>query len=170
MPQGDPRPSPNAGQHAGPAPSRAPLAPPWRRRRTHYLRALAILLLISGLWQCSFALGAFTLDGRSFLDLRGPARNALTAFAVLDLVAAVGLWLGAVWGPVLFAVDTIAAVALRTFSAETHGSAPIMNTLWLLLLAGLVVFTVLVRLEASSIDATRRRERKANRRRSTPAP
>lgn len=164
MPQGTASPPPTAAQP--PVPSRAPLAlPPWRLRRLYYLRALAVVLLLSGLWQCAYALGGFTIDGRSFLDLRGPARNALAAFAVLDLVGAVGLWLGAVWGPVLFAVDVIAIVALRTFSAETHGSAPLLNGFWGLLLLVLVVLTVLVRLEARGIDARRRNERKASRRR-----
>lgn len=174
MPQGTASPPPAApsGPPPGltPVPSRAPLAlPPWRRRRLYYLRALAVVLLVSGLWQCAYGLGAFTIDGRSFLELRGPARNALAAFAVLDLVAAVGLWLGAIWGPVLFAVDVVAIVALRTFSAETHGSAPLLNSVWGVLLAIVIVFAVLVRLEARGIDARRRSERKASRRRAPTA-
>lgn len=170
MPKDTASPPPSAAA-VDPAPSRAPLSlPTWRRRRVYYLRALAIVLLISGLWQCAYGLGAFTLDGRSFLELRGAARNAVAAFAVLDLVAAVGLWLGAIWGPVLFAVDVIAIVALRTFASDTHGTAPMQNALWIALLVVLLVMTVLVRLEGRSIDARRRSERKANRRRPAPTP
>jgi uncharacterized membrane protein (DUF2068 family) len=163
--------TPPSAAAVNPVPSRAPLSlPTWRRRRILYLRAVAIILLVSGLWQCAYGLGAFTVDGRTFLELRGPIRNAVAAFAVLDLVAAVGLWLGAIWGPVLFAVDVVAIVALRTFASETHSPAPMQNTLWIALLAVLLVLTVLVRFEGRSIDARRRSERKASRRRPAPTP
>lgn len=156
---------------ASPVPTRAPLAlPPWRRRRLAYLRAIAVVLLVSGLWQCAYALGGFTIDGRTFLEMRGPVRNAIAAFAVLDLVAAVGLWLGAVWGPVLFAIDVIAIIALRNLATETHGSAVLLDGLWIALVAGFVALSVVVHIEGRGIDARRRDERKANRRRpQTPA-
>jgi uncharacterized membrane protein (DUF2068 family) len=170
-PPSPPRPTAVAASPRSVAPAKPALPrfaghlPPWRRRQVLYLRALAVVLLVSGLWQWSWALGMIEPGGRAFLELRGAARNALGAFAVLDLVAAVGLWLAAAWGPVLFACDVLASAALHTFSPDTHGSAPVSTTLWMLLLAVTVVLALLRIREARNVDAERRRQRKEERRR-----
>ena len=101
MPQETASPPPGApsGSPSGltPVPSRAPLAlPPWRRRRLYYLRALAVVLLVSGLWQCAYGLGAFTVDGLGgafVTGIEGDHHNVvgLSLPLLRDLLADLGL-------------------------------------------------------------------------------
>lgn len=87
-----------------------------------YTRIVAILLLCIGLARASMILGIGT--GTSFLDLSMGWRSAAVTLLFIDLFAAVGLWIGATWGPVIWAVAMVVEVSMYTIFSDIFGSYP----------------------------------------------
>jgi hypothetical protein len=98
-------------------PSRPPLS-------ALYLRLIAILLLGAGLLRACLILG-ITADGSTFADLDPAWRGGATALAIVDLFAAIGLWVGAAWGPVMWAVAAIVEITMYTILADIFGAYPL---------------------------------------------
>lgn len=92
-------------------------ARPWTWRLTLLLRALAVLELAKGLYHWALLLG---LGPTPFPDGPLVQRIGAVVFAVADPVAAVGLWLAAAWGVVIW---LCAASAQLMFSALVPSSA-----------------------------------------------
>jgi hypothetical protein len=81
-----------------------------------FMRLLALLWVFQGLTQW----GAVLLPHQSLFDNATPMwGGAVIFFAILDLVAAVGLWLATPWGGVIWLFGAIAqifvALAIRSF-------------------------------------------------------
>jgi hypothetical protein len=89
------------------------------------MRVVAMLLLIAGLARACQILGIFTPDGLSFADLTPAKRSAAITLLLVDLFASVGLWVGAAWGPVMWAVALAVEVAMYTVFSELFGSYPL---------------------------------------------
>lgn len=94
-------------------------APAGRDDRTRYgaaligfMRAVAVLWTFEGLaqWQGVLATGPGGLS--PFLGLTPLAMGVSVFFAVVDLIGAVGLWLAAPWGGVLWLVAVMAQLAV----------------------------------------------------------
>src|SRR6266568_2330546 len=79
----------------------------WTRRLTIFMRFVCLLWIFQGLAQWARIIS--TAEG-SFLDLTGASMAATVFFAVLDLVAAVGLWLVAPWGGVVWLLTLFAQI------------------------------------------------------------
>jgi uncharacterized membrane protein (DUF2068 family) len=112
----------------------------WTRRLVLFLRAMAIVSLLKGLYHWAHVCGIAGDDGTSF-DVQPIAWQAATIFfAVLDLVAAVGLWLAAAWGAViwLMAVASMLAVEIA-FPQVFGGGLAVVGTEALLLVIYLVL-------------------------------
>ena len=91
---------------------------------TIYLRVVALLLLGAGLVRACQILG-ITPDGRDFSDLVPAWRAGAAGLLLVDLFAAVGLWVGAAWGSVMWAVALAVEVAMYTLFDEMFGSYPL---------------------------------------------
>ncbi len=89
----------------------------------HYVRFVAMMLLMAGLLRACVIFG-ITLDGQNFLTLDMHWRAAILALVFVDLFAAVGLWIGATWGPVMWAVAVLVECAMYTILADRFGSYP----------------------------------------------
>ena len=89
-----------------------------------YLRVVALLLLAAGLARAGLILG-INPSGTTFTDLPPPWRAGATTLVVLDLFAAVGLWVGAAWGPVMWSVAVLVEIAMYTWFADQFGSYPL---------------------------------------------
>lgn len=79
-----------------------------------FVRVLAILYMISGLERWATILGPLAPNG-DFLSLPTDHLVATVFFAVADLVAAVGLWLLASWGTVVWLISALTEVVLQLF-------------------------------------------------------
>ena len=119
-----------------------PIAP-GRRLTLYSVRVVALLLLGAGLLRASLVLG-ITFDGGSFVTLDRAGRAGAITLLLLDIFAAVGLWIGAAWGPVMWFVAIAVETAMHTFFADLFGSEP-----WRLALHGLLfgIFLVLALLD-----------------------
>ena len=86
-----------------------------------YLRVIALLLLAMGLFRAGQILG-ITLDGKDFADLTPAWRAGAATLIIVDLFAAVGLWVGAAWGPVMWAVALAVQTSMHTLFADLFGT------------------------------------------------
>ena len=97
----------------------------WLTRVTaYYLMGVAILLLAAGLIRAGLILG-ITPSGESFDTMDAYWRTGAVALVCLDLFAAVGLWIRAVWGPVMWAIAVIVETVMYTFFSDLFGSYPL---------------------------------------------
>ncbi|MCM5552519.1 DUF6163 family protein [Pleomorphomonas sp. NRK KF1] len=76
-----------------------------------YVRFLSTVFLVAGLLRWATILG-FGVPSGNFLTLSSPVIVATLFFAVADLVAAVGLWLLASWGTVVWMISALTETAL----------------------------------------------------------
>ena len=90
----------------------------------YYLMGVAILLLGAGLVRAGLILG-ITPTGESFDTMDVSGRAGAVTLAFLNLFAAVGLWIRAVWGPVMWAVAVIVETAMYTLLSDQFGSHPL---------------------------------------------
>lgn len=88
---------------------------PWTDRLVLFLRIMAGVSLVKGLYHWAQVTGIFVRPEEAF-ELQSVAWQASTVFfAVIDLVAAVGLWLAAAWGAVIWLTSVVSMIALDLF-------------------------------------------------------
>ncbi|VFU08191.1 hypothetical protein [Methylocella tundrae] len=125
---------------------------PWGVILVIFMRLLAALWVLQGLIQWS----AVLVPSEPFLDAAAPvASAAVIFFAVLDLVAAVGLWLATPWGGVLWLFSAVAQI----FAAAMI--PPFFGKVWIGVNAVLIVAYFVLTWQAShpGAHAARRKRR-----------
>lgn len=92
-----------------------PVSTRWRTTLVWLLRILSVLWLAKGLlaWAVIFGIGG--LSQPPFEERLLSFQAIVVYFAVIDLVAAVGLWLTSTWGGVLWLLATISHLLLGFF-------------------------------------------------------
>jgi hypothetical protein len=124
---------PRAASHARElAPVRAGMAhlhaTGWTQRLVWFMRVMAVISMLKGLryWAavCGFA---FAPEG-GFEAQTLPWQTATVFFGVIDLVAAVGLWLAAPWGAVVWLTSSVSMIVVEIFFPQIYGD------LWLVLI------------------------------------
>ncbi|MGZ5202251.1 MAG: DUF6163 family protein [Croceibacterium sp.] len=96
-------------------------AGPWTLRLVLFLRIMAGLSMLKGLYHWSLVLGIGDGTGSTFESASMPWQAATIFFAVIDLVAAVGLWLAAAWGGVVWLTATISMAAIELGFPQVFG-------------------------------------------------
>src|SRR3954451_17103740 len=96
-------------------------ATPWTRRLVLFLRIMAMISLLKGIYHWSLVLGIGDGEGSTFEQAGMPWQAATVFFAVIDLVAAVGLWLAAAWGGVVWLTASISMVSIELFFPQVFG-------------------------------------------------
>lgn len=89
-----------------------------------YLRLMALVMLGAGLIHWARILGADTWRGLMFQDMPTEWQSAVVFFAVLDLIAAIGLWLLASWGTVIWLFRSLCQVVMHTIFSDIFGRRP----------------------------------------------
>ena len=119
------------------APKSSQRLTPWARRLVLFLRIMAGVSMLKGLYHWSMVLGVADGTGSTFESASMPWQAATIFFAVIDLVAAVGLWLAAAWGGVVWLTATISMAAIELGFPQVFG-----GRLWIAIpeLATLVVY------------------------------
>ncbi|MEX0751329.1 MAG: DUF6163 family protein [Xanthobacteraceae bacterium] len=107
----------------------------WSDRLTVFLRGMAVLSLAKGLYHWSVICGIG--DGLDGSFETGPMtwQTATVFFAVIDLVAAVGLWLMAAWGAVVWLTAAISMIAVELLFPQIYGGGMAVMAIELALLA-----------------------------------
>jgi hypothetical protein len=93
----------------------------WTLRLVWFLRGMALLSMFKGLFHWSIVLGIGDGEGNNFTLHSLPWQTATVYFAIIDLVAAVGLWLAAVWGAVVWLTACVSMAAVEVFFPQIYG-------------------------------------------------
>ena len=117
-------------------------AEPWTRRFMLFLRAMAGVSLLKGLYHWAMIVGIGQGPFSAFETNSTAWQAATTYFAVIDLVAAVGLWLAAAWGGVVWLTATISMAAVELMFPQVYGGRVIIVLFELAMLATYFVLAV----------------------------
>lgn len=98
-----------------------PIPRGWTDWLVLFLRAMAVVIMIKGLYHWAVVCG-FVGPRDGFVDMTTPAQTATVFFAIIDLVAAVGLWLAAPWGAVVWLTSSVSMVVVDVFFPQVYGS------------------------------------------------
>jgi hypothetical protein len=93
----------------------------WTRRLVLFLRVMAGVSMLKGLYHWSWVCGIGVGDNDLFVLHSIAWQSATVFFAVIDLVAAVGLWLAAAWGAVIWLTAIASMLALDMFFPQVFG-------------------------------------------------
>jgi len=94
----------------------------WTERLVLFLRVMAIASLFKGLYHWAAVCGFIGEEGG--FEARSQAWQATTVFfSVLDLVAAVGLWLAAAWGAVVWLSSVVSMAVVEIFFPNVFGGS-----------------------------------------------
>jgi hypothetical protein len=93
----------------------------WANWLVIFLRVMAVGALIKGLYHWSIVTGIGVQSGTSFEDYLMPYQVATVFFAIIDLVSAVGLWLAAPWGAVVWLTSVISMAAVEALFPQVYG-------------------------------------------------
>jgi hypothetical protein len=94
----------------------------WTRRLVFFLRLMAAISLLKGLYHWSRITGIGVSDNDVFGVHSIAWQTATVFFAVIDLVAAVGLWLAAAWGAVIWLTSVASMLAVEIFFPQVFDS------------------------------------------------
>jgi Family of unknown function (DUF6163) len=93
----------------------------WTGRLAWYLRAMAGVSMLKGLYHWAAVCGIIGEEGG--FEAHVQSWQATTVyFAVIDLVAAVGLWLMAPWGAVVWLTSTVSMIVVHVFFDQVYGT------------------------------------------------
>ncbi len=112
-----------------------PRADAWTTRLVLFLRIMAAVSLAKGLYHWSVVCGIGLGHGSDFEAQMLPWQVATAFFAVIDLVAAVGLWLAAPWGAVVWLTASVSMVVVHLFFPQIYSMQIVIVTAELAVIA-----------------------------------
>jgi Family of unknown function (DUF6163) len=102
---------------------KAPISGSWTEYLVLFLRVMAAVSLVKGLyhWAQICSIGA---PANQTFEMQSMAWRSVTVFfAVIDLVAAVGLWLAAPWGAVVWLTSVVSMAMVELFFPSVYGGS-----------------------------------------------
>ncbi|HEY4773906.1 MAG TPA: DUF6163 family protein [Xanthobacteraceae bacterium] len=117
----------------------------WTQRLVLFLRVMAVLSMLKGLRHWAAVCGFGLAPEGGFEAQTLPWQAATVFFAVIDLVAAVGLWLSAPWGAVVWLTAAVSMIVVEVFFPLIYGD---LVTVLLLEPAAIIAYLVLAILAA----------------------
>jgi len=106
--------------HAGKA---ANAAGSWAEHLVVFLRIMAAVSLAKGLYHWAQVCGIAAPADGGFEAHTVAWQTATVFFAVIDLVAAVGLWLAAAWGAVVWLTAVVSMAVVEVFFPQVYGAS-----------------------------------------------
>jgi hypothetical protein len=101
----------------------------WTLRLVMFLRVMAAISMLKGLYHWSRVVGITVPIGEGFETHSIAWQSATVFFAVIDLVAAVGLWLAAAWGAVIWLTSIVSMIALDVFFPQVFQGGALFDLL-----------------------------------------
>ena len=106
----------------------------WSRRLVLFLRVMAGLSILKGLYHWGIVCGIGAPFPSGFDSYPTPYQVATVFFAIIDPVAGVGLWLAAPWGAVVWLTSVISMAAVELLFPQILGGNVWLVAIELLLL------------------------------------
>ncbi|MBO0713040.1 MAG: hypothetical protein J2P47_17350, partial [Acetobacteraceae bacterium] len=101
----------------------------WTARLVLFLRVIAGASMLKGLYHWAMVCGFIGEADGGFLGHTTQWQTATIFFAVIDPVAAVGLWLAAPWGAVVWLTSAVSMAVTAVFFQQVFGGQPIIVAL-----------------------------------------
>jgi hypothetical protein len=102
-------------------------APPaqeqWTEHLVLFLRVMAGVSLLKGLYHWAQVCSIGASPDQTFEVQSMAWQSATVFFAVIDLVAAVGLWLAAAWGAVVWLTSVVSMIVIEVFFPSVYGTS-----------------------------------------------
>ena len=95
----------------------------WATYLVLFLRIMAAVSLVKGLYHWAAVCGIGAPLDAGFETHTVAWRTATVFFAVIDLVAAVGLWLAAPWGAVVWLTSVVSMAVVEVFFPRVYGGS-----------------------------------------------
>lgn len=109
--------------------------PKWTPRLVMFLRIMAVLSMAKGLYHWAQITGFIGGEDGAFENQTTQWQSATVYFAVIELVAAVGLWLATPWGAVVWLTTVVSQAVIELMFPVVYGGNLLVTMLALLLLA-----------------------------------
>jgi hypothetical protein len=119
----------------------------WTRRLVIFLRAMAVLALIKGLYHWAQVTGFIGGEDDAFENQAMSWQTATVYFAVIELVAAVGLWLATPWGAVVWLTSVVSMAVIELMFPAVYGGSMIIIIVEGVLLVGYLALAWMSALE-----------------------
>jgi hypothetical protein len=114
----------------------------WSGRLAFFLRAMAVISMIKGLYSWAQVCGIIGEDGGFEAHIQS-WQVTTVFFSVIDLVAAVGLWLVAPWGAVVWLTSTVSLIVVHVFLPQVYGTSVMVIGLNVLAIAAYLALALL---------------------------
>jgi len=95
----------------------------WTEYLVLFLRVMAAISLVKGLYHWGAVCGLGDSANGGFESHTVAWQTATAFFAVIDLVAAVGLWLAAPWGAVVWLTSVVSMAVVEVFFPQIYGGS-----------------------------------------------
>jgi hypothetical protein len=93
----------------------------WTKRLVLFLRAMAVIAMMLGLYNWAQITGFIGNEDTAFEVQTAQWRSATVYFAVIELVAAVGLWLATPWGAVVWLTTVVSMAVIELMFPAIYG-------------------------------------------------
>jgi len=111
----------------------------WTRRLVMFLRVMAVLAIAKGLYHWAQVTGFVGGEEEAFENQTMAWQTATIYFAVIELVAAVGLWLATPWGAVVWLTTVVSMAVIELMFPGIYGGSLLVVAIDALMLAGYLV-------------------------------
>src|SRR6202171_2723589 len=98
----------------------------WTRRLVIFLRLMAVLSVVKGLYHWAQVTGFVGGEDDAFENDAMAWQTATVYFAVIELVAAVGLWLATPWGAVVWLTTVVSMAVIELMFPGIYGGSLIV--------------------------------------------
>jgi hypothetical protein len=95
----------------------------WTRRLVFFLRIMAVLSVAKGLYHWAQVTGFIGGEDDAFENQSMAWQSATVYFAVIELVAAVGLWLATPWGAVVWLTTVVSMAVIELMFPGIYGGS-----------------------------------------------
>jgi Family of unknown function (DUF6163) len=95
----------------------------WTRRLVLFLRIMAVVSIIKGLYHWAQVTGFIGGEEDAFENQPMAWQAATVYFAVIELVAAVGLWLATPWGAVVWLTTVVSMAVIELMFPGIYGGS-----------------------------------------------
>ena len=95
----------------------------WTRRLVMFLRIMAVLSILKGLYHWAQVTGFVGSEEEAFENQPIAWQAATVYFAVIELVAAVGLWLATPWGAVVWLTTVVSMAVIELMFPGIYGGS-----------------------------------------------
>jgi hypothetical protein len=95
----------------------------WTRRLVLFLRIMAVVSILQGLYHWAQVTGFIGSEEDAFENQPMAWQAATVYFAVIELVAAVGLWLATPWGAVVWLTTVVSMAVIELMFPGIYGGS-----------------------------------------------